>query len=376
VTRLLRCGIWEDEQVTYPPTGIAQGSVGSPLLATIFLHEFDDWYVRTYRVRPEWAHLTPSSRQYRRKKEIGGTLMLTRYADDWVGLWNGSRERAEEIKAEIKVFLANELKLRLSEEKTLITHIDEGFDFLGGRIEGGKRWTDGQWCLFSRVPQKAIRRFRDAVKSITSNTFTDEVAALTALTGLIRGGGNNYAYAAESRLMDSLDAFIHWEVWKYCLAKTGGREKRAYAKYTLPSPLRETGYFQRGVVACDHIVRLPRLSSIPPKALKLGYPPPAFLLKGHAYTLPHPGPTDERWWDQQVWGGQEGSRIGQRRLAIEVLARDATCRVCDVQPSEQVHHQPPWRDRPTHNPKRAIGVCTPCHRQTWPRVVKSDGEPR
>ena len=77
------------------------------------------------------------------------------------------------------------------------------------------------------MPQKAIRRFRDAVKSITCNTFTDEVAAFTALAGLIRGWGNYYAYAAESRLMDSLDAFIHREVWKYCLAKTGGREKRA-----------------------------------------------------------------------------------------------------------------------------------------------------
>lgn len=81
ITRLLHCGIQEDGQVSYPQTGTAQGSVVSPLLANVFLHEFDEWYVRTYRVRPEWAHLAPSSLQYRRKKEIGGTLMLTRYAD-------------------------------------------------------------------------------------------------------------------------------------------------------------------------------------------------------------------------------------------------------------------------------------------------------
>jgi len=36
----------------------------------------------------------------------GNYLMLTRYADDW-RVWNGSRDRAEEIKAEIKAFLAN-----------------------------------------------------------------------------------------------------------------------------------------------------------------------------------------------------------------------------------------------------------------------------
>jgi len=105
--------------------------VVSPLLANVCLHELDEWYVRTYRVRPEWAHLATRSLTYRRRKEIGGTLMFTRYADDWVAVWNGSRTRAEEIKAEFKAFLADELKLRLSEEKTFITHIDDGFDFLG-----------------------------------------------------------------------------------------------------------------------------------------------------------------------------------------------------------------------------------------------------
>ena len=82
ITRMLRCGIWENDRVIYPQTGTPQGAVCSPLLANAFLHEFDDWYIRTYRVRPEWSHL--ASFQYRRKKEIGGTLMLTRYADDWV----------------------------------------------------------------------------------------------------------------------------------------------------------------------------------------------------------------------------------------------------------------------------------------------------
>jgi hypothetical protein len=303
--------------------------------------------------------------------------MLTRYADDWVAVWNGSRERAEDIKAEIKAFLAAELKLRLSEEKTLITHIDDGFDFLGYRMEGNKRWSDGQWCLFSRVPQKATRRFRDAVKEITRNTFTDEVAAFTALSGLIRGWGNYYAYAAESRMMDSLDAFIYREMWKYCRRKSGrAGAKAVYHKYTLPRHLRETGYFQLGLEVGNQIVRIPRLSSIPRKPLKLPYPPHPYLLKGRDYVLPYSGTTDERWWDQHVWVGQEGRRKGQRRLAIEVLTRDATCRICGERLAKEVHHDPPWSENPRHNPKEALGVCSACHRQTLQRVVKSNGEPR
>ena len=245
ITQRLRCGVWEEGHISYPQRGTVQGSVLTPLLANVFLHEFDEWYLSTYRQRPEWSHLAASSLQYRRKKEIGGTLMFTRFAEDWVALWNGSRERAEEIKVEIKTFLAEKLNLRLSDEKTLITPIDDGFDFLGYRMVGGKRWSDQQWCLFSRVPQKAIRRFREAVKEITHQTFTDEVAAFTALSGLIRGWGNYYAYAAESRLMDSLDAFIYQQMWHYCRHKNKEvGAKAVYQKSILPRSLREVGYFQ------------------------------------------------------------------------------------------------------------------------------------
>ena len=376
ITRLLRCGIWEQGKVTYPTRGTVQGSAVSPLLANVFLHELDDWYIRTYRVRPEWSHLKPSSLQYWRKKEIGGTLMFTRYADNWVAIWNGRRDRAEEIKADIQTFLNDSLKLRLSEEKTLITHIDDGFDFLGYRIQGNKRWSDGKWCLFSRIPPKAIRRFREAVKEITSKTFTDEVAAFTALSGLIRGWGNYYAYTAESRLMDSLDAFIYRELWKYCLDKCGYRAKRAYQKYTLPRPLRQVGYFQVGLVVGEQIVRIPRPSSIPRKSLKLAYPPPVYGLEERKFALPFSGPSDEHWWDRHVWAGQEGKRIGQGRLALEVLARDTICQLCRKELATEVHHEPPWKERPKHDANHAIGVCSFCHQRRLHGVVKSDGELR
>jgi len=161
ITQMLRCGIWEQDLTIYPQTGTPQGSVCSPLLTNVFLHELDDWYVRTYRQCPEWSHLPPES--YHRRKAIGGTLIFTRFADDWVAIWNGSRMRAEEIKAEFSAFLAEKLNLRLSEEKTLISHVDDGFDFLGYHLVGAKRWSDGRWCLLSRpstVSGKLSKRLR------------------------------------------------------------------------------------------------------------------------------------------------------------------------------------------------------------------------
>jgi hypothetical protein len=211
---------------------------------------------------------------------------------------------------------------------------------------------------------------------MTRNPSTDEVAAFTALTSLIRGWGHDYAYAAESRLMNSVDAFIYREVWRYCRAKSGGRAKRAYAKYTRPRTVCTAGTFQLGLVVGNHVVQLPRLSNIPRKGLKLGSPPPVSLLQGREDTLSFSGTTDERWGDRHGWGGQEGRRRGQRRLAVEVLAKDTTCQRGHEHPATQVHHDPPWRDHHKHNPKAAYGVCAPCHRQMLKDVVKSDGEPR
>jgi hypothetical protein len=203
------------------------------------------------------------------------------------------------------------------------------------------------------------------------------VAAFTALTSLIRGWGNYYAYAAGSRRMDSLDAFIFQEVWRYCANKhRPWGAKAVYHKYTLPRPLRAVGYFELGLVVGEQVVRIPRLSSIPRKSLMLAYPPHPYLLDRREDLLPGPGTTDERWWDWNVWVGQEGRRKGQERLAVEVLARDAVCQMCQEQPATKVHHDPRWRQGAQHDPSQAVGVCATCHRQTRSRVLKSDRELR
>ena len=59
---------------------------------------------------------------------------LVRYADDWCLVINGTKADAEALREEIAEVLST-MGLRLSPEKTLITHIDEGLDFLGWRIQ-------------------------------------------------------------------------------------------------------------------------------------------------------------------------------------------------------------------------------------------------
>lgn len=77
---------------------------------------------------------------------------FVRYADDWLAGVCGTKEECETLKAEISQFLSTELKLTLSEEKTLITHSSEEVRFLGYDIcvrrsqeVKGYKMKNGKW---------------------------------------------------------------------------------------------------------------------------------------------------------------------------------------------------------------------------------------
>ena len=94
----------------------------SPLLANIYLHELDRYMESTH------LHFSENARHYRRIKGIGNYLYV-RYADDFVVLCNGTKAEAHAMKEELKGILST-MGLTLSEEKTKVTHITEGFTFL------------------------------------------------------------------------------------------------------------------------------------------------------------------------------------------------------------------------------------------------------
>ena len=94
------------------------------MLSNIALSVLDEHFAAAWR-----AMGTGSQRQQRRRKGLA-TYRLVRYADDFVVLVAGSRDDVEGLRDEVARVLAP-MGLRLSEEKTKIVHIDEGFDFLG-----------------------------------------------------------------------------------------------------------------------------------------------------------------------------------------------------------------------------------------------------
>ena len=116
------------------------------------LHEFDQWLERKYlskkarKDRWAWNFGIQQRRPItvRENRQWKPAVAYCRYADDFVVIVKGTKAHAEAIREECRAFLEDELKLTLNMGKTRITHVNDGFVFLGHRIirKAGPAWHD------------------------------------------------------------------------------------------------------------------------------------------------------------------------------------------------------------------------------------------
>lgn len=152
IKKMLKAGIMEDFKFHATDSGTPQGGIISPILANVYLNDFD-WMVSSRYENPYFTEEYSNVKNARRKfRQVGrDPVFLVRYADDWVILAKsqGSAERYLEF---LKRYFEKKLKLELSEEKTLITDLQENkIKFLGFNIGYG-------------MPRKKIGRTGNAKK--------------------------------------------------------------------------------------------------------------------------------------------------------------------------------------------------------------------
>ncbi len=212
--KFLRAGVMSKEKYQETLTGTPQGGIVSPLLANIYLHELDKYMESNY------LHFTQNQRQTR-KRQGKGNFLYVRYADDFLVLCNGTKAEAHAMKKELGEFLST-MGLTLSEEKTKVTHITEGFDFLGYRVIRSIG-TKGNMVPKVLVPEKAIKRFREKVREMLAPNTTEEStsAKIQALNRLTRGWCEYYrctsspSWAFNQIGIELFWDFAHWLGRKY-----------------------------------------------------------------------------------------------------------------------------------------------------------------
>ena len=126
---------------------------------------------------------------------------------------SGTREHAEALLPEIAAVLSA-VGLRLSEEKTLITHIDEGLDFLGWRIQRHRKRGTSKQYVYNYPARKALRAIKARCKTICRMNVSLPLAVLLhRLNRALRG------WTAYFRPGVSARAFQHLRmiVWRQVL---------------------------------------------------------------------------------------------------------------------------------------------------------------
>src|SRR5262245_18343974 len=136
------------------------GGVITPVLANLALSVLDESIAQI----PGGPGNTQGQRAVRRRRGQGN-YRLVRYADDWLLMVSGTREHAEQMREHAAAVLAP-VGLRLSAEKTKITHIDEGLDFLGWRIQRHRKRGTSRYYIYTYPSRKAVKAVTAKVKTI------------------------------------------------------------------------------------------------------------------------------------------------------------------------------------------------------------------
>jgi RNA-directed DNA polymerase len=197
----------EDHQLRESSTGAPQGGILSALLSNIALSVLDEHFAKA------WAATGDShDRQQRRRKGLAN-YRLVRYADDFVVLVAGTRTDAERLRDETARVLLP-MGLRLSEEKTVIVHIDEGFDFLGMHIQRHKKLGATKRYVYTYPSRVALASVKAKVRSATRGTTNQSLSELlNRLNPVLRGWTNYHRHGASSQTFSYLSAFTWRRVW-------------------------------------------------------------------------------------------------------------------------------------------------------------------
>lgn len=201
----LEAGYMEQGQLFPTIEGTPQGGIASPVLANMALDGLEALLRKTF---PKSHH-----------KHVNRKVNLVRYADDFI-ITGCSREFLEnEVKPVVEAFL-QERGLQLSQEKTLITHIDDGFDFLGQNV----RKYNGKLLIkpSERSVRKLLKRIRDTIKA---NPQMPADKLIFVLNPIIRGWAMYHRHAVSARTFQEIQHHIVMALWRW--AKRRHRNKNA-----------------------------------------------------------------------------------------------------------------------------------------------------
>jgi RNA-directed DNA polymerase len=191
----LNAGYVESGKLFATEAGTPQGGIASPTIANIALDGLEAQLAERFG-RPQ------SALKHNR-------VRMVRYCDDFIITGNSQELLEKEVKPCVEAFLA-ERGLELSKEKTVITHISEGFDFLGQNV----RKYDGK--LLIKPSARNVTTFLESVReTIRVNRAVKQDALIKLLNPMIRGWANYHRHVVAKTTYAAVDHHIWQALWRW-----------------------------------------------------------------------------------------------------------------------------------------------------------------
>ena len=197
--QLLKAGFIYKRKLFPTNTGTPQGGILSPIMANITLDGIEKRLKEKYWITPKGT-IDPRYNKHR--------VNYTRYADDFI-VSADSIETLLDIKEIIMQHLT-ERGLTLSEEKTLITNMDNGFDFLGWNFRKYK----GQ--IYTKPSKNSIKKIKENISTIIkAHRGKPQTELIKNLNPIITGWTNYHKIICAKKTFSQLDSYIFYRLWKW-----------------------------------------------------------------------------------------------------------------------------------------------------------------
>ncbi|WP_028623318.1 MULTISPECIES: group II intron reverse transcriptase/maturase [unclassified Pseudomonas] len=189
----LKAGFVYRHELFPTESGTPQGGIVSPVLANMTLDGL----------------AAKLAKQFPQEKQAGLRMYMIRYADDFIITGNSKEWLEQEVKPVVVEFLA-ERGLVLSPEKTKVTHIKDGFDFLGWNI----RKYNGKLLM---KPSKAnVKAHLDKIREvIKGNKTAKQVNLIRLLNPILRGWANYHRHVVSKKTFARIDHNIWSMLWQW-----------------------------------------------------------------------------------------------------------------------------------------------------------------
>jgi RNA-directed DNA polymerase len=289
-----------DKHILYPTkAGVPQGGVASPVMMNLALTGLE-------------RHITdafPKSQGGMRTK-----IHVIKFADDFIITGRSKAFLEDEVQPLVEQFLA-ERGLELSHEKTRVTHIENGFDFLGTHV----RKYHGK--LLCTPAKKNVQAFLDTIRGIVKgNKQATTGNLIMQLNPVIRGWAQYHQHGASKRTFARVDHEIFTLLWQWAHRRHPKKSRHWLRdKYFRSEGENNWVFFGQvmGAKGTLHDVRLFRASSVP--------------IRRHTKIKGEANPYDPQW--EPYFEARQGVRMarnvkGRRYLLHLWKEQDGLCAVC------------------------------------------------